>query len=226
MGATTVNLACGGNGPLEELAALIEYGQPLKPRVVLWFYYEGNDLGNLYYRRSTRQLLEYLEDNHRLDLIEHQRQIDAFLRSVRVDLTQEREANREARLLPLLGLRLRLYGLRTTLGVTQVFHPEIEPLFRAVLRRAKDATAAWGGRLIFEYLPAEERFATALGRVDAGVFGKRIREIVGGEGIEVIDIAEAFEAHAQPRRLYRGHFAPEANRIVADIVAKRLLELR
>ncbi len=31
-------------GPLSELAFLREYVAPLRPRVVLWFYYEGNDL--------------------------------------------------------------------------------------------------------------------------------------------------------------------------------------
>ena len=38
-----INLGKGGNGPILEYAALKEYGEPLRPRIVLWFYFE-NDL--------------------------------------------------------------------------------------------------------------------------------------------------------------------------------------
>ena len=31
----------------DELATLKEYGPTLKPKLVLWFYYEGNDLRDL-----------------------------------------------------------------------------------------------------------------------------------------------------------------------------------
>lgn len=40
----TLTVAYGGNGPLIELAVLREYLKPLRPRIVVWFYYEGNDL--------------------------------------------------------------------------------------------------------------------------------------------------------------------------------------
>ena len=40
----TVNFGCGGNGPLSELAALIEYGTILRPKTLIWAYFEGNDL--------------------------------------------------------------------------------------------------------------------------------------------------------------------------------------
>src|SRR5262249_47410310 len=39
----TLNLGKMGNGPLMELATLKEYLPSLKPKVVLWFYYEEND---------------------------------------------------------------------------------------------------------------------------------------------------------------------------------------
>ena len=43
-----VNLACGGNGPLLELAALVEYGPLLRPPVVLWAYplFTGENTGH------------------------------------------------------------------------------------------------------------------------------------------------------------------------------------
>ena len=43
---TAISVGKGSNGPLIELAALKEYAKPLKPNIILWFYYE-NDLGDL-----------------------------------------------------------------------------------------------------------------------------------------------------------------------------------
>ena len=42
----TISVGKSGNGPLLELAALKEYGEPLKPKIVLWLYYI-NDLSGL-----------------------------------------------------------------------------------------------------------------------------------------------------------------------------------
>jgi len=43
----TLNLGASGNGPLIELATIKEYLGAFKPKVVLWFYYEGNDLWDI-----------------------------------------------------------------------------------------------------------------------------------------------------------------------------------
>ena len=43
----TMNLGVNSHGPLTSLSTLKEYGPILKPKLVLWFYYEGNDLRDL-----------------------------------------------------------------------------------------------------------------------------------------------------------------------------------
>ena len=48
----TVALGYDGNGPLRQLASLREFGAPLRPPVVVWFFYEGNDFRDL--ERETR----------------------------------------------------------------------------------------------------------------------------------------------------------------------------
>ena len=42
-----LNLGIGGNNPLSNLAALIEYALPKKPRIILWFHFAGNDLAGM-----------------------------------------------------------------------------------------------------------------------------------------------------------------------------------
>jgi hypothetical protein len=44
LGTEVANLGQSGYGPQQELIVLRRYGLPLKPRLVLWFFFEGNDL--------------------------------------------------------------------------------------------------------------------------------------------------------------------------------------
>jgi len=76
-----VNLGVAGFGPSYELAALKRYAAPLRPSVVVWFFFEGNDLydpdfvpvdstqslGPVRPRRGTlRRMLHYFTDTRQL----------------------------------------------------------------------------------------------------------------------------------------------------------------
>ena len=56
----TLNLGIAGDGPLLMLAKLKEYVSPRQPRIVLWFYFEGNDLTDLQRERQSMLLRNYL----------------------------------------------------------------------------------------------------------------------------------------------------------------------
>ncbi|MBF0239015.1 MAG: hypothetical protein HQM12_15035 [SAR324 cluster bacterium] len=78
----TLNLGMPGNGPLSELATFKEYAINLKPKIVLWFYYE-NDFGNLMFEKQNDILLEYLnEKDHSQNLLSLQPQIDQSLKYI------------------------------------------------------------------------------------------------------------------------------------------------
>ena len=47
LGVTVANLGQSGYGPQQELVVLKRYGVPLSPKLVLWFFFGGNDLGDL-----------------------------------------------------------------------------------------------------------------------------------------------------------------------------------
>ena len=40
-GLAAYSTGIGGHGPLMALAAIAEYGKPLKPRSVFWLYFDG-----------------------------------------------------------------------------------------------------------------------------------------------------------------------------------------
>ena len=59
-GNKIITLGIGGSGPLFYLARIREYANRLKPKKIIWFHYEGNDIRNLYYEKQSSILLNYL----------------------------------------------------------------------------------------------------------------------------------------------------------------------
>ena len=69
-----------GSGPLFALAQIKEYLPALKPKkIVLWFYYEGNDLSDLKVEQQSRLLRRYMEDGFTQNLFDRQTDIDRAL---------------------------------------------------------------------------------------------------------------------------------------------------
>ena len=68
----TLNLGASGNGPLGALATLKEYAIKQRPKHVLWFYFEGNDMGDFLAEVSNQTLVRYVEDDFTQNLVERQ----------------------------------------------------------------------------------------------------------------------------------------------------------
>lgn len=218
----TVNLGCGGNGPLLELAALAEYGPLLRPRTVVWAYFEGNDLTKdiVHEQRAAPQLgyLDGKSQNLHAQQPAIERAMEAYL-TARVARAPVAAAQPSW---PSLREILSLSRLRTALGLSYGFRPAELALFRHVMATAQATTAAWGGNLVFVYLPGEVRFATALGRLDADGYRGAVVSTVAGLGIPVVDLAEVFARQAAPRSLFSGHYTVEGYALVAAEIAARI----
>ena len=78
----TLNLGVRANGPLSELATLVEYLPPLRPKLVLWFYFEGNDVIELAAEKRNPVLLRYLEAGFSQHLLSRQTELDQRIREV------------------------------------------------------------------------------------------------------------------------------------------------
>ena len=75
-----INLASGGNGPLTELATLIEFIDLIKPEIVVWLYFEKNDIfQDLEKEILSPILLSYLNDGFSQDIIYKQSKINDLL---------------------------------------------------------------------------------------------------------------------------------------------------
>jgi hypothetical protein len=78
----TLNLGQRGNGPILNLATLKEYGKEVKPRKVIWFYTEGNDLINLRNEKFNPFLAQYLTPEFTQGLVDRQDEVDKVVESM------------------------------------------------------------------------------------------------------------------------------------------------
>ncbi len=76
---STINLGNDAIGPLIEMAVAKEYLAHLRPKVVIWTYFESNDLPELR-KEQTSVLKQYLQHGFSQGLLEKQERIDRELR--------------------------------------------------------------------------------------------------------------------------------------------------
>ena len=74
-----LNLGIENNGPLVMLATIKEYAAVVQPKIVLWFYFEGNDLTDLRREETSPLLMSYLTGESKQDLFHRQAEIDQAL---------------------------------------------------------------------------------------------------------------------------------------------------
>ncbi len=219
----TVSLGIGGAGPLWELANLVEYGLPLRPKTVFWLYYEGNDLADLGWEANVPELWRYLESAEPV-LRPRKREVDARVAELQ---TREIESLREMRAnggearpaLPGLLRALRLSNLRRALALgrddSREQQARVDTLAQ-VIARARALVEAQGGRFVLVYVPDFSRFAG--GSVD---FEREpVLQALRAENVTVLDLLPVLEAHPDVLSLYphrrMGHFNADGYAFIAQ----------
>ena len=88
----TINLSCGGNGPIIEYATFVEYVKEfnLKPKYLFWVYYSGNDLQKDIKSEKNSFYAKYLNKGFNQNLIFKQDIIDKeFIKQI--DLSNKKK---------------------------------------------------------------------------------------------------------------------------------------
>ena len=216
-----LNLGYSSNGPLIELATLKEYGEPFKPRIVLWVYFERNDLKDLLTEKNSSLLLSYLDKDFSQGLLKRQAEIDRLLMK-HSKAEEEKAKAKEERLGSDWAPLVRLYNVRTFLNFyiddTRDKSPAL-PLFREILAEAKERSDSWGGKLYFVYLPASARYD---GSLDQDNLHNRqdVLSLVEELSIPIIDFHEVMSTHPDPLSIFPfrigGHYTAEGYRLLAE----------
>ena len=231
----TISIGKGGNGPLLELAALKEYAEPVKPRIILWLYFY-NDFENLAGEIESSILKQYLdENNYSQTLILRQKEIDHVLRNYaqtewerQKNLENEKEKNKES-----LKIKLNIFNSLKLTKLRMMFNikptppptPDLRPVFKDILKKSKQIVSKWDGKIYFVYLPSFERYA----KNKKDLFREYVMRTVEELDIAIIDIEkEIFDIHSDPLSLFpfkiEGHYNADGYELIANKIAKRLKE--
>ncbi|MBI2584720.1 MAG: SGNH/GDSL hydrolase family protein [Rhodospirillales bacterium] len=226
-----LNLGVSGFGPLSELAAVKEYLIAVKPKVVAWLYFEGNDLfKDLPEERRSKVLTSYLNDGFSQRLMGRRDEIAARFKAY-LDAKLVEAMNRVDHPYEDALDFLQLYYLRGTFGLDPVGLGVVDPvdaddyrIFADVLKEARRTVEAWGGRLVFVFMPDSPRyFAAARDSRIRDRVRQRILAIVAGLGIPLIDVHPAFAAERDPRALFTfhgSHYNEAGYRLAAEAIGR------
>ena len=230
----TINLGMPGNGPLMELATIVEYAVSLRPANVVWAFYR-NDLLDLEEQRLNPLLLRYLDDGFSQDLLSRRLEIDRLLhryhdRRLAKALAEPvpgRENAWTGRLLDialLRNLRIRLDIPVTTGGMDhEVAGNPTWSLFRRIVRRAARMAADWGGQFYFVYLPA---YREVVQRDPKSLdLRRRVLASVSDLNVPIIDLMDTFLVHASPKTLWqceRCHYSAAGYALAGQAIARAL----
>ena len=221
---TAISLGIGGNSPLVEYAALVEYGKELSPAKVLWIYFEGNDLvGDLSRDKSNPLLMQYMQDEFSQNLINRQKEVDSRLRKYFIS------AQAQAQALMDRAKWMKLHMIRSVISFDKIYvdvDVDVDdPLFTKILTKAKAKVDGWGGELYFVYLPEILRYKDK--RVVSHDDFRRKSEVINlvkGLKIPVIDIhQEVFSGYADPLSLFPLRLGVHYNADGYEEVAKAIV---
>jgi hypothetical protein len=229
-----------GSGPLAQLGLEVEYVAPLSPAVVVWVFFEGNDLRDFETELSDDLLTRYLTPGFEQGLRELRSPLDRKLRdqvlrlfneeAAKAEQTRERrEAARRRR--ESIASWMRLSELRSRLSdlgrSRKPEHPYDPAVFDQVASRMRDDVTGWGGTLLFAYLPDRTRFEDSS---TANPHRASILAQVQALGIPTVDLSEPLAAHPDPLSLYpfrvESHFTAEGNELVARALEQSITRLR
>ena len=223
-----LNLGVEATGPLAQLAVEREYASAVKPRVLVWAYFE-NDLFDLEVERRVPLYRRYLEPQFSQHLMERRNDVEAMLedwldRNLEARGAAPERPRRELGLSRRLQLAIHPAPLRASVaGLHRHAVADFDVLER-VLARGRDDAAAWGGKVVFVFLPSWTYFYGSVGPADfyRRRNRERVLETVRELGIPVVDLLPAFRDHEDPRRLSLGHnlhYSPEGYALAAAVIA-------
>ena len=240
-GLDVVNLGHSGWGPGHELAALENFGLPLEPDVVMWFFFEGNDLRNLDEHRVAMADFERWKDGEsgfgRRSLFANAKKVLYGLASFHArDRDSERARGLSGRFTSSDGKRHRLCFTIRPFALDAENRALLDGTFD-ILSAAHEQTRTRGARFVLVFVPSKFRVYGAHCSFEQGAWCKdwkmnalprRMSAWAKKSGVDWVDLTEPLEsAAARGELLYLTddpHWNPAGERAVAKRLAPLLQE--
>jgi hypothetical protein len=245
----TINLGIGGNGPLSELASVLEYLDGPRPARVIWLYYENDLEQDIFSEMRDPVLVRYTSEpdfrqgltsravEMRTAMLDRYYSVPAEFRSSHRGSSEQvipprqrflRWFSAAAGANPLNRLSfVTLRRTRVMLGLVQGGGdwpaPE-QDFFAKILSRAKLEVEDWGGTMLFVYLPNWQELIEHDNTKAA--YRNAALEAATSVGLPVLNLSEAFRAHPDTKSLFPnrrpGHYGLAGHALVAKEIERFL----
>ena len=209
--AGVLNLGYGANGPLFELATLVEYIRPNTSKI-LWVFTD-NDLSNLNNEIENNILIKYLEnDNFNQNLINKQIEIDFFLKNILKKNLKKGYGEGKFE----FDKFIKFYNTRL---IFSKYTFKIKPEFSKILFLAKQIATKNKSDLYFVYLPQYQNYQF---NYDNDMY-LNVIQTVKNLNINLIDLKKEFEKlnikkqDLFPFDMY-GHYTEYGYKTISDII--------
>ena len=209
--AGVLNLGYGANGPLFELATLVEYIRPNTSKI-LWVFTD-NDLSNLNNEIENNILIKYLEnDNFTQNLINKQIEIDFFLKNILKQNLKKGIGEGKFE----FDKFIKFYNTRL---IFSKYTFKIKPEFSKILFLAKQIATKNKSDLYFVYLPQYQNYQF---NYDNDMY-LNVIQTVKNLNINLIDLKKEFEKlnikkqDLFPFDMY-GHYTEYGYKTISDII--------
>ena len=232
-GKSILNLGVQGYGPLLQLAVLKEYAYLKKPKVVLWYYSEANDLGNLDYEMKFETIRNYKTPNFNQDLKSKQNLIDQQLIKLNA-LVKDSEGGTKSTIdadyINYIGF-IKLYKLRDFLNnfvpqnkaIIKYKYSNINAMdeYFKILKIADELVKSWDGKIILVYHPHLSRYmGSRLLSYGQNQYNKFLIEVENLD-IDIIDVKkELFDTLESVADIYHFGLPGHPNEYGYEITAR------
>ena len=250
-GFDVINFGRGGSGPLIEYAIFKEYVVNLKPKIILWLFYEGNDFPrDLTHEIKSKFLMQYLSnDEFSQNLIKKQSIIDKALISYnsikesqmaaqikKDELTHQPDSKgffqNTLNILMLNNIWNKIISLIYFKRYPiQNLKDDSSKIFKQILFKTKSKVDSWNGQLLFVYIPDMRKLVTfdKYNYIPENQYKKNIIDILSELDIQVIDLENFLFDHKYENLVSRTgtqrHFNQNGYLIVANILKGELQKI-
>tara|TARA_B100000795_G_C22799543_1_gene441100 strand:- start:1127 stop:2572 length:1446 start_codon:yes stop_codon:yes gene_type:complete len=247
-----INLGMGGNGPLLQLATLKEYQPLTNSNKIIWVYYEGNDLLDLYNEKKNKILLNYFDREFKQDLYKIQNSIDKKILGLIEQQYKNYQKNTYISFFLLSEVREKLknflkgknsnqsnlkfkYNVNIPFVYQNIANINSEnpyssniKMYEKILNEVRKFSIKNNTKNYFVYLPAVARFSGEFENNEDLFARREILNLAEKFNFELIDIyAEFFKNQKNPLEFYpyngkRRHFNSKGYEAIADIINKKI----
>ncbi len=226
----TINLGCGGTGPIIQRGIFSEYVKKIKPNYVIWNLNLGNDINSDLPSELKTFYSNYLDFNFSQNLIIKQSLIDNLHKNYWTKYIEKKNKEIEkfksdTDMISKININfisiLKLSSLRNFLGLKFSFSQSSFEIFKIILNEVKKDTEIWNGKLIVNVIPSDQKFISIFHELDYNSYNNRIINYLRNNGFDYIDLNDYFNK-SNYTMYFDGHFTLAGNKLVSDIILKRL----